>query len=111
MSGTLVGVDADRDIALTYDGRDRRVAVRRLVHDVTPMAPDGGDREQDRHVTAECLLEGLGSPGLPHDALRRFYRHERVVRSLRERFLVLGPAKKRTQIEDGGERCDAEHHG
>ena len=91
-----IGVDADGDEAAAHELDDPRVGVAGLVHHVAPVAPDGGDREQQRLVLGAGALEGLGAPLEPGDlvgavgaggeavraAVRRMLRHGRPPRSL-----------------------------
>src|SRR5262249_10983085 len=53
-------VDAHRDVLAVDQVDDLLVRVRRLVHDVAPVAPDGGDRQQDGLVLGPGALERLG---------------------------------------------------
>ena len=63
----LVVVDADRHEALVDQPDHLAVGVRRLVHHVAPVAPDGGDAEQHWLLFLPRPLEGLGAPLVPGD--------------------------------------------
>ncbi len=65
--GALVGVDPHRDVIAVQPGDDLRIGVRRLVHDVAPVAPRRGEREQDRLVVAAGRGERAFGPRLPVD--------------------------------------------
>ncbi len=67
--GSFLTVHLDRDEA-GVDHLSHAVVLERLVgHDVAPVARGIPDREQDRHVTASRLREGVGSPLLPVDGV------------------------------------------
>ena len=62
-----VVVHADGDEVLVDRGDDAWVGVARLVHDVTPVAPHRGEREEDRAPQPKSLREGGLAPGAPLD--------------------------------------------
>src|SRR5467141_5982 len=64
---TFVVVDADRHIPLVDQTDHLRIAVARLVHHVTPVAPDRADREENGLIRDLRFLECLLAPRSPSD--------------------------------------------
>src|SRR5206468_562373 len=64
---TLVVIDAHRHESFVRKTDDFGIAVARLVHDVTPVAPHRADREKHRFVGNLRFLEGLLAPRSPCD--------------------------------------------
>ncbi len=65
--GPLVVIDADGDEPLVDELDDLLVRVGRLVHHMAPVAPDGGDAQEDGLVLLLRLLERLRPPRPPAD--------------------------------------------
>jgi hypothetical protein len=65
--GALVVIDAHGDEALVDQADDVVVGVRRLVHDVAPVAPHCGDAEEHGLLLVAGALEGGGAPFVPGD--------------------------------------------
>ena len=71
----VAAVDVGTQVVVHPDGHERLVerldhvvvGERGLVHDVAPVAPDGGDGEEDGPVLAPGLDEGLLAPEVPLD--------------------------------------------
>ena len=68
--GVAVVVHADGDEVLVDDGDDARVGVAGLVHDVAPVAPHGGEREEDGAPEPASFRERGLAPGAPRDLAR-----------------------------------------
>src|SRR5438309_12008318 len=64
---TFVVVDADRHIPLIDQTDHLGIAVARLVHHVTPVAPDRADREENGLICDLRFLECLLAPRSPSD--------------------------------------------
>src|SRR5690606_20658419 len=78
--GPLVTGDLDRDEVLIDQPRGLGVVVALGVHDVTPVAPDAADVEEDRAPLGPCALEHPRAPRQPVDRLRRAVPEERARR-------------------------------
>ena len=65
--GPAIVVDPNRDKSLVDQVDDRIGGVRRLVHDVTPMTPHRGNREQDRLRLITRFVKRFIAPLAPAD--------------------------------------------
>src|SRR6185312_6114004 len=67
--GALVAIHLDGNEVLIDDGGDFGIVIGFAVHDVTPVAPDGADIEQDGLVLFLRQGEGFRSPLMPANGL------------------------------------------
>ena len=92
--GVAVVVNTDGHEVLVDGGDHAGVGIARLVHDVAPVAPDGGERQQDGAPELVSLGERRLTPRAPLDlvgAVGRGEKRNSVSPSMRESF----PDRKR----------------
>src|SRR5687767_7831244 len=63
----LIGIHTNRYEVLVDELDEVGCGVGGFVHLVAPIAPDGGDTEQNRFVVAGCVGESLRTPDPPLD--------------------------------------------
>lgn len=68
--GSPVGVDSDRDEAFVDRIDHSLIRIRRLVHDMAPVAPRASNVEKNRLFGGSCLVECLLPPFKPNDLVQ-----------------------------------------